>query len=30
LKADSAIIDGEVVVLDDQGRSDFQALQMRY
>ncbi len=27
LKADSAIIDGEVVVLDKQGRSDFQALQ---
>jgi len=27
LKADSAIIDGEAVVLDDKGRSDFQALQ---
>ncbi len=26
-KADSAIIDGEMVVLDKQGRSDFQALQ---
>jgi bifunctional non-homologous end joining protein LigD len=27
LKADSAIIDGEAVVLDGEGRSDFQALQ---
>ena len=27
LKADSAIIDGEMVVLDEKGRSDFQALQ---
>jgi bifunctional non-homologous end joining protein LigD len=27
LKVDSAIVDGELVVLDDQGRSDFQALQ---
>jgi bifunctional non-homologous end joining protein LigD len=27
LKADSAIVDGEVVVLDDEGRSDFQGLQ---
>jgi len=28
LKVDSAIIDGEAVVLDGKGRSDFQALQM--
>ena len=27
LKVDSAIVDGEVVVLDQEGRSDFQALQ---
>ncbi len=27
LKVDSAILDGEAVVLDNQGRSDFQALQ---
>jgi len=27
LKVDSAIVDGEVVVLDKQGRSDFQSLQ---
>jgi bifunctional non-homologous end joining protein LigD len=27
LKVDSAIVDGEVVVLDDKGASDFQALQ---
>jgi bifunctional non-homologous end joining protein LigD len=27
LKVDSAIVDGEVVVLDKEGRSDFQALQ---
>ena len=27
VKADSAIIDGEIVVLDDEGRSDFQGLQ---
>ena len=27
LKGDSAILDGEVVVLDEHGRSDFQALQ---
>ena len=29
LKVDSAIVDGEAVVLDEKGRSDFQALQMR-
>jgi bifunctional non-homologous end joining protein LigD len=27
LKVDSAVVDGEAVVLDDKGRSDFQALQ---
>ncbi len=27
LKVDSAILDGEMVVLDDEGRSDFQSLQ---
>lgn len=30
LKADSAIVDGEAVVLDKQGRSDFQSLQASF